>query len=74
VSLGIREKPRLTVVARKIQLCLQIMRDQFRHWLLIEKVLHHMIPQWLIVVVCVDALLIVGECSSELYWDVLDTS
>jgi hypothetical protein len=66
VSLGLRERPRLTVVARKMQLCLQIMRDQSRHWLIAEKVLHHSIPQWLIVVVRINALLVVGERSSEL--------
>jgi hypothetical protein len=61
VSLGLCERSRLTVVARKMQLCLQIVRDQFRHWLVTEKVLHHTIPQRLAVVVRVDALLIVGE-------------
>jgi hypothetical protein len=51
----------LTVVARKMQLRLQIMSDQSRHWLVIKKVLYHMIPQRLAVVVHVDALLVVGE-------------
>jgi hypothetical protein len=61
------ERPRLTVVARKMPLCLQIMRDQSQHWLVTEKVLHHTIPQRLAIVVRVDVLLIVGEWSSELH-------
>jgi hypothetical protein len=40
VSLGLRERLRLIVVARKMQLRLQIVRDQSRHWLVAEKVLH----------------------------------
>jgi hypothetical protein len=71
VSLGLCEGSRLAVVARKIQLCLQIVRGQ--SWLVAEKVLHRTIPQRLAVVVRVDALLIVGERSSELH-RVLDTS
>lgn len=39
-----------------------------------EKVLHRTIPQWLIVVVRVDALLVVGERGNELHWVMLDTS
>jgi hypothetical protein len=57
-----------------MQLRLQIVRDQSRHQLVTEKVLHHMIPQRLTVVVRVDALLIVEERSSELHRVVLDTS
>jgi hypothetical protein len=44
VSLGLRERPRLIIVTRKMQLCLQIMRDQSRHRLVTEKVLHRTIP------------------------------
>jgi hypothetical protein len=73
VSLDLRERPRLTVVARKMQLRLQIARNQFRQRL-VEKVLHRMIPQWLTVVVCINALLVMGERSSELNRVVLDTS
>jgi hypothetical protein len=73
VSLGLCEGPRLAVITRKMQLHLQIVRGQSRHRLVIEKVLHHTIPQRLAVVVCVDALLIVGERSSELQ-RVLDMS
>jgi hypothetical protein len=57
-----------------MQRCLQTVRDQFQHRLVAEKVLHLTIPQRLTVVVCVDALLVVGEQSSELHWVVLDTS
>jgi hypothetical protein len=64
---------RLAVVARKMQLHLQIMRGQSRHRLVAEKVLHCTISQRLTVVVHVDALLIMGKRSSELHW-VLDTS
>jgi hypothetical protein len=74
VSLDLRERPRLTVVARKMQLRLQIARNQFRQRLVTEKVLHRMIPQRLTVVVCINALLVVGERSSELNRVVLDTS
>jgi hypothetical protein len=74
VSLGLRERPRLTVVARKMQLRLQIERDQSWHRLVAEKVLHRMIPQRLTVVVHVDALLVVEKRSSELHQVVLDTS
>jgi hypothetical protein len=74
VSLDLRERPRLTVVARKMQLRLQIARNQFRQRLVTEKVLHRMIPQWLTVVVCINALLVMGERSSELNRVVLDTS
>jgi hypothetical protein len=49
------------------------MRDQSWHWLVAEKVLHHTIQQRLTVVVRIDALLIVGERSSELHQVVLDT-
>jgi hypothetical protein len=73
VSLDLRERPRLTVIARKMQLRLQIARNQFRQRL-VEKVLHRMIPQWLTVVVCINALLVMGERSSELNRVVLDTS
>jgi hypothetical protein len=74
VSLGLCERPRLTVVTRKMQLCLQIVRDQSWHQLFAKKVLHRTIPQWLAVVVHVDVLLIVGERSSELHRVVLDMS
>ena len=74
VFLGLREGPRLAVVARKVQLCLQIVRHQSRHRLVAEKVLHRAIPHRLAVVVCVEALLVVGERSSELHRAVLDTS
>jgi hypothetical protein len=74
VSLGLRLRPRLIVIARKMQLRLQIMRDQPQHRLVTEKVLHRTIPQRLTVVVCVDALLVVGERSSKLHRVVLDTS
>jgi hypothetical protein len=74
MSLGLRERPRFTVVARKMQLRLQIVRDQYRYRLVAEKVLHRTIPQRLTVVVRADALLVVGERSSELHRVVLDTS
>jgi hypothetical protein len=74
VSLGLRERPRLAVIAPKMQLRLQIVRDQSRHRLVTEKVLHRTIPQRLTVVVHVDALLIVGERSSELHRVVLNMS
>jgi hypothetical protein len=48
------------------------MRDRSRHWLVAEKVLHRTILQRLTVVVRVDALLIVGEQSSELHRVVLE--
>jgi hypothetical protein len=67
VSLGLCEGPRLTVIARKMQLRLQIVRGQSWHRLVTEKVLHRMIPQRLVVVVRVDALLVVGEQSSKLH-------
>jgi hypothetical protein len=41
-----------------MQLRLQIMRDQSRHRLVTEKVLHRMILQRLVVVVRIDALLV----------------
>jgi hypothetical protein len=41
VSLGLRERPRFAVVARKTQLRLQIMRVQSQHRLVTEKV-HHL--------------------------------
>jgi hypothetical protein len=74
MSLDLHERPRLAIVARKMQLCLQIVRDQFRHQLVTEKVLHRTILQQLTILVHVDALLIVGERSSELHRVVLDTS
>jgi hypothetical protein len=74
MSLSLRERPRLGVVAHKMQLCLQIVRDKSQHQLVTEKVLHRTMPQWLVVVVGVDALLVVGERSSELHRVVLDTS
>jgi hypothetical protein len=46
MSLGLCERLRLIVVARKMQLRLQIMRDQSWHRLVIEKVLHRTIPSW----------------------------
>ena len=58
VSLGLYEGLRLAVVAHKVQLCLQVMRHQSRHRLVAEKVLHRTIPQWLVVVVRVDELLL----------------
>jgi hypothetical protein len=61
VSLGLCEGPRLAVVARKMQLRLQVMGCQSRHRLVAEKVLHRTIPQQLTVVVRVDALLVVGS-------------
>jgi hypothetical protein len=73
-SLGLRERPRLAIVARKMQLRLQIVRDQSWHRPVAEKVLHRTIPQRLVIVVYVDALLVVGEQSSELHRVVLDTS
>jgi hypothetical protein len=73
MSLGLCEGPRLSVVARKMQLRLQIVRGQSRHRLVAEKVIHRTIPQRLTIVVRVDALLIVGEWSSELH-RVLDMS
>jgi hypothetical protein len=45
VSLGLRKRSRLAVITRKMQLRLQIVRDQFRHRLVAEKVLHRTIPQ-----------------------------
>jgi hypothetical protein len=57
-----------------MQLRLQIARHQAQHRLVAEKVLHRTIPQWLIVVVRVDALLVVGERGNELHWVMLDTS
>jgi hypothetical protein len=74
MSLSLRERSRLAFVTCKMQLRLQIMRDQSQHRLVAEKVLHRTIPQRLTVVVCVDALLIVGERSSELHRVVLDMS
>jgi hypothetical protein len=73
VSLGLCEGSRLAIIARKMQLRLQIVRGKSRHRLVAEKVLHHTIPQRLAVVVRVDALLVVEERSSELH-RVLDTS
>jgi hypothetical protein len=73
VSLGLYEGPRLAVVTQKMQPCLQIVRGWSRHWLVAEKVLYRTIPQRLTVVVRVDALLIMGERSSELH-RVLDMS
>jgi hypothetical protein len=66
VSLNLRERLRFAIVARKLQLLLQILRDQSWHWLVTEKVHHRTIPQWLTFVVHVDALLVVVERSSEL--------
>jgi hypothetical protein len=45
MSLSLHERPRLIVIARKMQLRLQIMWDQSWHWLVTKKVLHHMILQ-----------------------------
>jgi hypothetical protein len=67
MSLSLRERPRLVVITRKMQLRLQIVRDQSWHWLVTEKVLHRTIPQRLTVVIRVNVLLVVGELSSELY-------
>ena len=58
VSLGLCERPRLAVVAREVQLRLQVVRHQSRHRLIAEKVLHRTVPQRLAVVVRVDALLV----------------
>ena len=74
VSLGLCERPRLTVVAREVQLCLQVVRHQTRRRLIAEKVLHRAVPQRLPVVVRVDALLVVRERSSELHRAVLSMS
>jgi hypothetical protein len=74
MPLSLCEGPRLAVVARKMQLCLQIMRGLSRHRLVTEKVLHHTIPQQLIIVVLIDALFVVGERGSELHRVMLDTS
>jgi hypothetical protein len=74
VSLSLRERLRLAVIAHKMQLRLQIVRGQFRHRLVTENVLHHTVLQRLTVVVRVDVLLIVGERSSELHRVVLDMS
>jgi hypothetical protein len=71
MSLGLCEGPRLTVITRKMQLRLQIVRGQSRHRLVVEKIFHRMILQRLTVVIRVDVLLVVGERSSELHW-VLD--
>jgi hypothetical protein len=65
VFLGFREGPRLTVVARKMQLSCQNARRRARHRRVDEKVLHLMIPQWLVVIARVDALLIVGKRGNE---------
>jgi hypothetical protein len=67
MSLGLCKGSSLAVVARKMQLRLQIMRGQSQHRLVAEKVLHRTIPQRLTIVVRVDALLVVGERSSELH-------
>jgi hypothetical protein len=45
VSLGLCEGSRLAVVARKMQLRLQIVRGQSRQRLVAKKVLHRMILQ-----------------------------
>ena len=74
VSLGLCIRPRLAVVTRKVQLRLQVVRHRSRHRLVAEKVLHRTVPQWLVVVVRVDTLLVVRERSSELNRVVLDTS
>jgi hypothetical protein len=74
VSLGLRERSKLAVVARKMQLRLQIVRDQSRHRLVTEKVFYCTVPQQLTIVVRIDALLVVGARSSELYRVVLDMS
>jgi hypothetical protein len=74
VSLGLCDRLRFVVIARKMQLRLQIMRGQSRHRLVVENVLHRMIPKCLTVMIHVDVLLVMGEWSSELHRVVLDTS
>jgi hypothetical protein len=65
VSLGLCDRPSLAVVARKVQLRLQVVWHESRHWLVAEKVLHHTVPQRLTVAARVDALLIMGERGGE---------
>jgi hypothetical protein len=72
--LGLSERPRLAIVACKIQLFRQNARRRVRHRWVDEKALHLSIPQRLAVVARVDTLLVVGERGHELHWVVLDTS
>jgi hypothetical protein len=74
VSLGLCERQRLVVIARKVQLRLQVVWHESRHWLVAEKVLHRTVPQRLTVVARVDVLLIVGERGSERNRDGLNMS
>jgi hypothetical protein len=72
--LGLCERPRLTIIACKMQLSCQNARRRARHRRVDEKALHPSIPQRLAVVARVDALLVAGERGHELHWVVLDTS
>jgi hypothetical protein len=72
--LGLRERPRLAIIACKMQLSRQNARRLARHRRVDEKALHLLIPQRLTVIACIDALLVVGERGHELHWVVLDTS
>jgi hypothetical protein len=57
-----------------VQLRLQVVWHESRHWLVAEKVLHCTVPQRLTVVARVDALLIVGERGAERNWAGLNMS
>jgi hypothetical protein len=72
--LSLRERPRITIVTCKMQLSCQNARHRARHRWVNEKALHPSIPQRLVVVARVDALLVVGEWGHKLHWVVLDTS
>jgi hypothetical protein len=74
VFLGLRERPRLAIVACKMQLSRQNARRRTRHRRVDEKVLRLSTPQRLTIVARVDALLVVGERGHKLHWVVLDTS
>jgi hypothetical protein len=70
--LCLRERPRLAIVACKMQLSRQIARCQAPHRRVDEKTLHRMIPQRLAVVARIDTLLVVGKRGHELHRVVLD--
>jgi hypothetical protein len=72
VFLGLRERPRLAIVACKMQLSRQNARRQARHRRVDEKALHRTISQRLAVVARVDVLLVVGQRGHELHRVVLD--
>jgi hypothetical protein len=74
VFLGLHERPRLAIVACKMQLFCQNARRRARHQRVNEKALHLSIPQRLAIVARVDTLLVVGERGHELHWVVLDMS